>query len=380
MKFPGSDFSSLPSSCDQECLPESRPDERPGIRNAHPGNPWDSISSASSFSSSPLDDWQHASDHINQSAKGSSNIPPSNVSTSAKRTTTTTNGQVKFGSTYCPQTSRGHLSHRATSQVGVDDTTSYECSVAHRQNVYGRPPASCHSNSTNMSSGAGINASFANSNTFPSTSRKISTSEGGMSYPSSFSYGPSRTTSGAIQGSACSSSHTFFTLPTVSAGSNSASSRKSDSDSRPSFDLPGDTVTMAPLETIVAVDKSPPVTHTLTYNKVSSTGAKWIGRKNGPDGHSPDRPALLVSLGGETPEKTKIGHFFAVNTNMKIILDCQNGKGRCISYSSVDLNDAKLVENFFRAFNVISVGKLYGVQVRVDRISQYLPHFISVRS
>ena len=161
--------SSLPSSCDQECLPESRPDERPGIWNAHPGNPWDSMSSASSFSSSPLDDWQHASDHINQSA--------------------------------------------------------------------------------------------------------------------------------------CSSSHTLFTLPTVSAGSNSASSRKSDSDSRPSFDLPGDTVTMAPLETIVAVDKSPPVTHSLKYNKVSSTGAKWIGRKNGPDGHSPDRPALQVSLGGDTKHR-----------------------------------------------------------------------------
>ena len=85
---------------------------------------------------------------------------------------------------------------------------------------------------------------------------------------------------------------------------------------------------------------------------------------------------LLVHAVAKTPEKTKIGHFFAVNTDMKVILDCQNGKGRCISYSSVDPNDAKLVENFFRAFNVISVGKLYRVQVRVDRISQYFPHFI----
>lgn len=85
---------------------------------------------------------------------------------------------------------------------------------------------------------------------------------------------------------------------------------------------------------------------------------------------------LLVHAVAKTPEKTKVGHYFAVNTDMKVILDCQNGKGRCISYSSVDPNDTKLVENFFRAFNVISVGKVYQVQVRVDRISQYFPHFI----
>ena len=78
----------------------------------------------------------------------------------------------------------------------------------------------------------------------------------------------------------------------------------------------------------------------------------------------------------KTPEKNKIGHFFAVNTDMKVILDCQNGNGHCISYAGVDPNNTAFVKKFFRAFNVISVGKLYRVQVRVDRISQYFPHFI----
>ena len=86
---------------------------------------------------------------------------------------------------------------------------------------------------------------------------------------------------------------------------------------------------------------------------------------------------LLVHAVAKTPEKTKIGHFFAVNTDMKVILDFQNGKGHFISYhAGVDANNATFVKKFFRAFNVISVGKLYRVQVRVDRISQYFPHFI----
>lgn len=284
----GSPFSSVVREC---------PSERPGNRNArprqglnHPGAPWNYTSTVSSYPSSPpngMNGWQHASDHISQSAKGSSNVPPSNASVvvsaaanSAKRTAS--NGQMRYGGASCPRTSSvGHLSQRTTSQAGVDGTTSYECSVAHRENVSRRAPTSCQTNSTNnlTCNGADINASSTNSNSFHSTSRRFSTKEGGMSYLSSFSYRSSHTPSGGpIQGSVCSSSHacTSSALPPLSAGSTRAdfnghaSSRPSNSDSRPLFDLPDDTVTMVPLETDVGLSKEK-VNSTSGDNEVAPT-------------------------------------------------------------------------------------------------------------